>query len=375
MQCNVLTESEIGNLELGSTITTVSSADISGGSSSSFQVSLSAEVIMPPYSTTGSVWFSKSLHQISESRGSITLTIETNPSITLTTVEIQTADSRGTARAGTDYTPISSKLVEIGPSQTSKSFSVSILPDEEEEYDETFVVAIVSSTSGAISEPRETTITIVDDDESAKSGCSIGHEVVDRTADFSHHKLVAVLQDNAVPCKGLVTKWEFWPHKSASFKAVVFRQTESANTAMWKIIGVNDIPVSSVVANKIKKNTYIVPAGDRIEVKRGDVIGIAQYDDNPLLASDLSETGTTLYVAYSTETSEILSESEITDLKPGSIIKTVTIETLGGAGPLLVSFSAEVEPESQGNGAAHLYQSWMTMAIFFASVSTLIYLY
>ena len=73
----------------------------------------------------------------------------------------------------------------------------------------------------------------------------------------------------------------------------------------------------------------------------GDVSGIAQYDDNPLLASDRSDAGSVVYVGH--KKGNTFSEDEISDLKPGDTVHTVPSESMGGTGPLLVSFAAEIE--------------------------------
>ena len=110
----------------------------------------------------------------------------------------------------------------------------------------------------------------------------------------------------------------------------------------WKIVGINDIPATSINANQ--KSTYVVPENAQIEVRSGDVIGIAQYDNNPLIAADTSNTATTVYVGYDPAAGQIFTEQDIDALRLGEMVETVTTESLGGSGPLEVSLSAEVKP-------------------------------
>ncbi|XP_072050643.1 uncharacterized protein [Amphiura filiformis] len=279
LQCRILTESEIGNLEVGSTITTVSTPDIWQGSTARLQVSLSAEVIVPP--------------------------------------------------------------VIVPPDSTT--------------------------------------------------GCSVGQRVVNRAGKLSNVRIAMVLINNAISCNGVIASWQYWPKQSFPFKVIVFRQvltgTTGGSTSTWNIIGINDIPASNVIANRV--NIYNIPTGDRIEVQTGDVIGIAHYDDGPVIAADAADAsnpGTFHQVAVNSchFQCKLLTEFEIGNLEVGRTITTVSTTDIfvGSTARLQVSLSAEVivSPHSttgsQGNGASHyLYQSWMTMAIFFASVSTIIYLY
>ncbi|XP_072050645.1 uncharacterized protein [Amphiura filiformis] len=179
------------------------------------------------------------------------------------------------------------------------------------------------------------------------SECSVGQEVANRSGYL--YTITIVLVDNVISCDGIITSWQFWPKNSFSFKALVLRQLADGNPSSWTIIGTNDIPVSDVVPNQ--KSTYIVPVGDRIEVQNGDVIGIAQYHVNPLIAAGSSYfhgstgSGTLLHVAINAQTSNYLTNGEIFSLTPGSTISTVTSQSIGGAAePLQVSLSANVEP-------------------------------
>ena len=63
-------------------------------------------------------------------------------------VEVDYATSDGTATAGADYTATSGTLT-FNNGETSKTFSVPILPDNLVEGDETFFVTLSNPTGGA----------------------------------------------------------------------------------------------------------------------------------------------------------------------------------------------------------------------------------
>ena len=90
-------------------------------------------------------------------------------SLSFVWTEVATVNSRGTADVGSDYV-ITSELIEFSSSETSKTFTVSILDDDKEELDETFTVAIVSTSSGFVGDPSEAIVTITDDDEDSETG-------------------------------------------------------------------------------------------------------------------------------------------------------------------------------------------------------------
>ena len=92
-------------------------------------------------------------------------------------------------------------------------------------------------------------------------------------------------------------------------------------------------------------------------MRSGDVIGIAQYDDNPLIAADASNTATTVYVGYDPATGQIFTEQDVDALRLGKKVETVTIESVGGSGPLEVSLSAEVKPGMHFNRDCILLQN------------------
>ena len=100
-----------------------------------------------------------------ETSSTATLTIEINPTTTTdTTVRFSTAD--GTATAGADYTTRTNVLTTIPANDTSTVITVTIRPDNLDEHDETFTVALFNASAGTIVNPTQATgtVTIIDDD-------------------------------------------------------------------------------------------------------------------------------------------------------------------------------------------------------------------
>ena len=141
---------------------------------------------------------------------------------------------------------------------------------------------------------------------------------------------------------------------------MVLRVVPGTNQATWNVIGVNDIPASAVQANQ--KSSYIVPVGDRIEVQPGDVIGVAQYEVNPVIDTDVANPGdgTGLRVAVSVPTNVLLTATEILNLRTGTALNTLSSEAIGGSASLKVSINAEVQAQSgagQGNIALMIFSN------------------
>ena len=72
------------------------------------------------------------------------------------------------------------------------------------------------------------------------------------------------------PCYGVVTHWNYWPGRSAPFRAMVLRNVDNGGN-LYDIIGINDIPAGDIE----RVVTYQVPNEERINVLAGDVIGFA----------------------------------------------------------------------------------------------------
>ncbi|XP_072027309.1 uncharacterized protein [Amphiura filiformis] len=122
----------------------------------------------------GRVYFRVSEYQANENQGSVTLTINrVGNSIAPTSVRIQTISNGGEAVAGSDYTSVTNRYIKFEASESSKSFSLTILDDNIAEADEPFCVEIIDTTDGTVSDPSIACVTIVDDDQPS-GGLSTG---------------------------------------------------------------------------------------------------------------------------------------------------------------------------------------------------------
>jgi serine protease AprX len=111
----------------------------------------------------GDLQFDASAYSVSESGGSVTVTvIRTGGSDGAVSVDYTT--SNGTATAGNDYVAASGTLI-FADGDTSESFTVTILDDALDEGDEDLTLSLGGATGGAaIGSPGSATLTIVDDD-------------------------------------------------------------------------------------------------------------------------------------------------------------------------------------------------------------------
>jgi uncharacterized repeat protein (TIGR01451 family) len=112
------------------------------------------------------VHFASANFSTGESDGSAIITVVSNyPFIAPITVTYQTTTG-GTATPGIDYVPTSS-TVTIPAWTTSQTFTISILPDPLDEYDETIVLSLTGTSTGTFGTINNPAIlTIIDDDPS-----------------------------------------------------------------------------------------------------------------------------------------------------------------------------------------------------------------
>ena len=142
-----------------STVQSSSSSVRSSVSSSSSSVQSTAQS-----TSAGSFRFTTGSYTVDEGEGTVTINIIRYGGNTGTvTVEYETEN--GTANSGSDYDPASGRIT-IADGQTTGSFTVSALDDQESEDNETVTLRLKSPTGGAvIGSPDTATLTIIDDDE------------------------------------------------------------------------------------------------------------------------------------------------------------------------------------------------------------------
>lgn len=104
-----------------------------------------------------------SLYDVNEGNGSVVVTVERAGS-TSGTASVDYATINATAIAGADYTNTNGTLT-FGPGVTTRTFSVPILNDSDQESNETFTVTIDNVTGNAsLLAPRTAVVTIIDND-------------------------------------------------------------------------------------------------------------------------------------------------------------------------------------------------------------------
>ncbi|MFN8491728.1 MAG: Calx-beta domain-containing protein [Caldilineaceae bacterium] len=128
-------------------------------SSPSFVSQIHAQTIPPSPPT---VQFSASNYTVNENAGvaTITVTLSAQSNISVT-VGYETMN--GTATSGNDFDGVSGTLV-FNPGETTKSFTVSIINDTEDETDEFVNIYLLGVHNGISGTITHTTITILDDD-------------------------------------------------------------------------------------------------------------------------------------------------------------------------------------------------------------------
>ena len=113
------------------------------------------------------VALSTATYSVGEGDGNATITVNLSAA-SAETVTVGYATSDGTATAPDDYTAASGTLT-FNSSETSKTFSVSIVDDAVVEIDEAVYLSLSNPSNATLGEPSTAVLTIVDDE----SGCFI----------------------------------------------------------------------------------------------------------------------------------------------------------------------------------------------------------
>ena len=111
--------------------------------------------------------------------------------------------------------------------------------------------------------------------------CTVGHSVQDRVG-YVGPNVVFVMTSEVILCDGEVTQWMFWAGSSGRIRAMIV-SPDAGNQNRFTIVGTNDITVSSSMTNQA--TTYRIPTDERIMVKSGEMIAVADYSepDSPSL--------------------------------------------------------------------------------------------
>jgi hypothetical protein len=113
--------------------------------------------------TAGAAQFKVSAHSVSEADTSVTIAV-TRSGGTASGASVDFATADGTATAGSDYTAVSGTLT-FGASETTKTFTIGILPDGSNEDNETLILTLGNATGGLLLGAPATAVLFIVDDE------------------------------------------------------------------------------------------------------------------------------------------------------------------------------------------------------------------
>lgn len=117
----------------------------------------------PPLPPPATFQFTALNYTVSETGGSVTLTVSFSGKTNQQPVSVDYATSDDAAVAGSDYTQKSGTLT-FAPGEQFKTFSVAILNDALTEGDEKFIVTLSNPVGGALGNPSVASVTILDDE-------------------------------------------------------------------------------------------------------------------------------------------------------------------------------------------------------------------
>ncbi|MCP4001401.1 MAG: hypothetical protein GY727_10870, partial [Gammaproteobacteria bacterium] len=108
------------------------------------------------------VYFSNTTYSGAENGGPVTVTVNLGVASS-STVTVDYASSDGTATAGSDYTAVSDTLT-FNPSETTKTFQVTLINDTASECNETVTMALSNPVNATLGSINQATLHISDDD-------------------------------------------------------------------------------------------------------------------------------------------------------------------------------------------------------------------
>jgi YD repeat-containing protein len=124
-----------------------------------------AKIVTPAGGPAGTLQLSAAAYSVSEGQANVSLLVRRLGGTT-GEVAVNVSTAAGSATSGVDFDPLTATVV-LAEGQSSAAFTVPIRPDNLDEPNETFTVALTDPTGGAVlGTPDAATVTITDDDAS-----------------------------------------------------------------------------------------------------------------------------------------------------------------------------------------------------------------
>jgi subtilisin family serine protease len=124
-----------------------------------------ASVTFTPRTNASTVQFSADTYSVNENAGTATITVTRTGNTDTSQSVGYVTDNTGTATLGTDYNPTSG-LLNFGPGETTKTFTIQIFDDAVVEPTETVLIRLLNPSSGtSLGTPSNATLSILDDDQ------------------------------------------------------------------------------------------------------------------------------------------------------------------------------------------------------------------
>ncbi len=128
---------------------------------------VTADGVDPPDPTPGNFALASGSFSVNENNGPITVNVQRLGGSS-GAASVQYFTTNGSATAGSDFGPISGTL-NFADGETSRSLTISITDDGNDEVNESFTLSLASPTVAGLTSPTEATITIIDNDTSGSA--------------------------------------------------------------------------------------------------------------------------------------------------------------------------------------------------------------